>query len=139
MSRTRPSQRATQRTTIKPAELPPAPGSPGSPEYDGDETAAVVAEQVNTPEVAKTITAPVTVEPYTTITMVIPLAAPISGSMTHRVHIDGHLKGANGATMIRLRTALDEGNHRLRNGKHVQTYRDVMNWLMEEVTPVDGG
>ena len=130
MSRTRHNkQNQTQRPTAD--HLPPAPGEPGSPEAEAaiieDGMVAVEAWPQVPPQV------PVTGEPHMQITMVIPLAAPISGSMTHRVHIDGHLRGENGATMIRLRNALDYGNYRLVNGKHVHTYRDVVNWLMESV------
>jgi hypothetical protein len=67
------------------------------------------------------------------VTITIPMGPPVDASQSHRVHLDGHLRGDAGAAMIRLRTALDIGNYRTNNGKHVHSFRDAMIWLTEEI------
>lgn len=70
---------------------------------------------------------------HTGITITIPLGSPLDSSTSHRVHVDAPLKGIHGATMLRLRAALDLGNMRLRDGRHVHTHRDALMWLMEAI------
>lgn len=67
------------------------------------------------------------------VTIAVPLADPLPPGQSHRVHVDGHLKGAHGATMIRLRAELNRRGARLRDGRFVQTTPDALKWLLEQV------
>jgi len=66
-----------------------------------------------------------------TSTVTVPLADEVPTSESHRVHIDGHLKGPHGAMFKRIRTAMNLSSARLQDGKFVQSNTDTLKCLME--------
>jgi hypothetical protein len=67
------------------------------------------------------------------VTITLPLDEAPPASVSHHVRIDGNLRGAHGATLIRLRNALNNQHARLRDGKFVQSYTEALRYLLEQI------
>ena len=110
-------------STLEPGE---ERGIPTVPPPDPAEVAEIMAEE---PEIPAD-TPPPDVEAVETVTIEVPLRGEHDRGPGH---VDAQLDRKQAGILRRVQNALNHGNYRTANGRHVNTRADAVRWLIEKI------